>query len=112
MSITTQLTRVQDVAYRVASKTENPLNGITPDFSAFGVEFDSLWKKLIAGVWGLAIIVIVGYLAMSFMTMVTASGNDPRKVKDSRAGVMNASMALAGAIALPIIVGAIIFVVG
>jgi hypothetical protein len=94
-----------------AQKIDNPMDGILPDFSAFGVEFDALWKKLIAGIWGLAMIIVIGFLATSFVAMLAATGNDPLKVKNSKAAVMNSLLALAGLAALPVIVGGVLWIV-
>ena len=38
---------------------DNPLDGILPDFSIFGAEFTELWQKLLAGLWGIAILLAV-----------------------------------------------------
>jgi|SRR2546430_14428975 len=36
----------------------NPFDGVTPDFSVFGVEFTAAWEKLLAGLWGLAFVLV------------------------------------------------------
>ena len=38
---------------------DNPLNGLLPNFTIFGVEFTQLWQKLITGAWAIAIILCV-----------------------------------------------------
>ncbi|WP_223695361.1 hypothetical protein [Leifsonia poae] len=52
---------------------DNPLNGVLPDFSVFGVQFDALWKKLIAGIWGICIIISIAFLAIGLTGMAGSS---------------------------------------
>ena len=52
---------------------QNPLDGILPDFSIFGAEFTQLWQKLLAGLWGLGIILAVVFLIISIVKMASAS---------------------------------------
>ena len=40
----------------ILAEIENPMDGILPDFGAFGMEFTELWQKLLAGLWGISII--------------------------------------------------------
>ncbi|MEV7043737.1 hypothetical protein [Amycolatopsis sp. NPDC051061] len=39
------------------AQSPNPFDGVVPNFDVFGVEFNSAWKKLLGGVWGLAFVV-------------------------------------------------------
>ncbi|HZC72728.1 MAG TPA: hypothetical protein VE442_18665 [Jatrophihabitans sp.] len=39
-----------------AAASKNPFDGVVPNFSIFGADFNAWWKKLLAGVWGLAIV--------------------------------------------------------
>ena len=41
---------------------KNPLDHIAPDFTIFGAQFTTIWQKLAAGLWGLGILIAVGYL--------------------------------------------------
>ena len=56
---------------------DNPLDGILPDFSIFGVEFTALWQKILAGLWGLAIVaaVIIMIIGIGNITVATTGGN-------------------------------------
>lgn len=42
-------------AHGVSAKG-NPFDGVAPNFAIFGADFNSWWKKLLAGVWGLSIV--------------------------------------------------------
>jgi hypothetical protein len=35
---------------------QDPFDGVVPNFAIFGADFNSWWKKLLAGVWGLSIV--------------------------------------------------------
>lgn len=39
------------------SPSNDPFKGVVPDFSVFGADFTTWWQKLLAGFWGLAIVV-------------------------------------------------------
>ncbi|WP_410604754.1 hypothetical protein [Amycolatopsis sp. lyj-90] len=40
----------------ILAQSPNPFDGVVPNFDVFGVEFNSTWKKLLGGVWGLAFV--------------------------------------------------------
>ena len=35
---------------------ENPIDGVVPDFSVFGNEFNSWWERVFAAIWAICII--------------------------------------------------------
>ena len=45
-----------DAATLILAKGTNPWDGITPDFSVFGVEFTKAWQKILGGAWGLVFV--------------------------------------------------------
>ena len=92
---------------------DNPLDGILPDFSIFGVEFTQLWQKILAGLWGLAIIaaVIIVIIGIGNMAVATTGGN-PSAYKDARTQAMWAGISLGLLAALAVIVGAILALFG
>ncbi|GAA0990003.1 hypothetical protein [Subtercola frigoramans] len=92
---------------------DNPLNGILPDFSIFGVQFTELWQKLVAGIWAIAIVIAVIYLIMGVGSMASASGvnANPMAHAEGRKKATNAAIALGILAALAVIVGAILAVV-
>ena len=93
-----------------ASKIPNPLDHILPNFTIFGAQFTDLWQKLIAGLWGLAIIVAVVYLILGVGSMAAASGvnANPMAHAEGRRKAIGAAIALAILAALAVIVGAIL----
>ncbi|QSE87943.1 hypothetical protein JWS13_04335 (plasmid) [Rhodococcus pseudokoreensis] len=36
---------------------ENPFDGVTPDFSIFGLQFTQAWQKVLGGFWGIGFVV-------------------------------------------------------
>ena len=92
---------------------ENPLNGILPDFTIFGAEFTALWQKLVAGVWGIGIILAIVFLIIGIIKMASASsGGNPNEYKTARNQAMWAGISLGILAALAVIVGAILAVFG
>ena len=92
---------------------DNPLNGILPDFSIFGVQFTELWQKLIAGIWALCIIVAIIALGWSLGSMAAATaGSNPADYKLGRTRAIWAGISLGALAAFGVIVGAILAVFG
>jgi hypothetical protein len=97
----------------IAAAVPNPLDHILPNFTIFGTEFTQLWQKLIAGLWGLAIIVAVVYLILGVGSMAAASGvsANPMAHAEGRRKAIGAAIAIAVLAALGVIVGAILNIV-
>jgi uncharacterized membrane protein len=92
---------------------DNPLNGILPNFSVFGVQFTQLWQKLVGGMWALAIVAAVVYLIIGISSMATATaGSNPMEYKVGRTKAVWSAIALAALAALAVIVGGILSIVG
>lgn len=92
---------------------DNPLDGILPDFSIFGVEFTQLWQKILGGLWALAIIAAIIFVIIGVGNMAVAtSGSNPGAYKDARTQAMWAGISLGVLAALAVIVGAILSVFG
>jgi len=89
----------------------NPLDHVLPDFAIFGAQFTLLWQKLLAGAWGLALVVAVVYLIAGIVEMgkATQTGNgQAHAIGRAKAGWAAAS--LGGLAALSVIVGAILWI--
>jgi hypothetical protein len=92
---------------------DNPLNGILPDFTIFGVQFTQLWQKLVAGAWGIAIVAAIVFLIIGLASMATATaGSNPMEYKVGRTKAVWAGISLGLLAALGILVGAILSVFG
>lgn len=92
---------------------DNPLNGILPNFTIFGIQFTQLWQKLLAGAWGLAIVFAIVYLVFAIASMATATaGSNPMEYKTGRTKAVWAGISLGLLAALGVIVGGILAVFG
>jgi hypothetical protein len=94
-------------------RVKNPLDGVVPDMGILGSAFGQTWTRVAGAVWALLIAAAVLYLAAAFLSMAQAKrvGNS-HILSDATGDVRVRAVALAGLIGLPIIVGAIISVVG
>ena len=89
----------------------NPLDGIVPDFTAFGTKFDALWKKLLGGAWAIALVFAIFYLMRGIVGIAQhKGGNHPSQVAESRSEAVRGGVAVGGLAALAAIVGAILFI--
>ncbi len=52
--------------------SNNPFDGVAPDFSIFGAKFTAWWQKALAGVWGLALVYCGFKLIHAFVSMQSA----------------------------------------
>jgi hypothetical protein len=89
----------------------NPLDGVVPDFTIFGAEFNAWWKKLLGGLWALSILVSVAFLMLGLTQMGKATTQ--QNAQEHAIGRTKATMAgitLACLAGLAVIVGAILSV--
>lgn len=91
-------------ASSVVAAIPNPLDNIIPNFTIFGAEYTAIWQKLAAGMWGLGILVAVGYLGHGILGIAQNRGGHPGSLRESKKEAMNAGIALGGLIALAAIV--------
>jgi hypothetical protein len=87
---------------------DNPLDDIFPNFTIFGAEFTRIWQKIAAGLWGLGILIAVGFLGHGILGIAQNRGGHPGSLKESKKDAQNAGIALGGLIALAPIVGVFI----
>jgi hypothetical protein len=86
----------------------NPLDGILPDYTIFGVHFTELWQKILGGIWGIAIIFVVVALITGIVKVAQNGESNPQAVAEGKKQVLWSSVSLGGLVALAVIVGAII----
>lgn len=116
MLVTTALTTVThlaDTSTHYVAAIDNPITGLVPDFTVFGAEFDTWWKKLFAGLWAFALIVAIGWLIFAILEMRRATGNHvPGQVDDAKNKLAWSAGSVGGLAAFGVIVGAIFAVFG
>lgn len=92
---------------------KNPLDGVSPDMSVLGDAFNSVWVRVAGAIWGLMLAGAAVYLGASFLNLAQAKRmSNSHMMTDAAGDVRLRAAALAGLVALPLIVGAIITVVG
>lgn len=98
---------------RLLPAIDNPLDGILPNFSIFGVAFTELWQKLIAGAWAIGIILCIVFFIMALTQMAAASsGGNPNDYKVARTQAMWSGVSMGFLAALAVIVGGVLAVFG
>ena len=88
----------------------NPIDGLTPNFDAFGGGVKAKALLILAGVWGLAILVAIGYLIRGLLAMGRTRDNNPMAHRQATGEAKAAAYSLAGLFALVAIVGAIAWI--
>ncbi|WP_241976123.1 pilin [Cryobacterium algoricola] len=102
-----------EILSQIVHTIDNPLNGILPNFTIFGAEFTQLWQKLLAGIWGIGIILAVAFLIIGVTRMASASsGGNPNEYKTARNQSLWAGISMGVLASLAVIVGAILTVFG
>ncbi|MBN1172912.1 MAG: hypothetical protein JXA67_12120 [Micromonosporaceae bacterium] len=92
---------------------KNPLDGVTPDLSVLGEAFGNVWVRVASAIWALMLAGAAIYLGAAFLNLAQAKRmNNSHMMSDAAGDVRLRAAALAGLVALPLIVGAIITVVG
>lgn len=92
---------------------DNPLDGVLPNFTIFGAEFTQLWQKLLAGLWGIGIVLAVVFLILGIINMGKgSSGGNPQEYKQARQQALWAAISLGGLAALAVIVSAVLAIFG
>lgn len=101
------------ITARIATAIDNPLNGVVPDFTIFGAEFTQLWQKLLAGLWGLALVLCVAFLILGLIKMGAAStSQNPNAHSAASKQAAMAGIGLGIVAAVAVIVGAILAIFG
>lgn len=92
---------------------KNPLDGVTPDMGVLGTAFAQTWVRVAAAIWGLLIAAATLYLASAFLAMAQAKKTGhTHMMSEATSDVKIRAAALAGLVGLPVIIGAIITVIG
>lgn len=93
----------------VYAAIENPIDGITPNFSIFGTQFTEWWQKLFAAAWAIGLLVAIFFLLQGVVTMANA-GDNPHDYAQGRGRAIKAVIGLVLVAAFAILVGAILSV--
>jgi hypothetical protein len=96
----------------LAAPPKNPLDGVSPDMSVLGKAFEQKWVQVAGAIWGLMIAVAALYLGAGMLSLTNAKkANNSYMMTDALGDVKLRGLALAGLVALPLLVSAIITLV-
>ena len=90
----------------------NPIDGVNPDPSVFGIEFESTLQMVLAGVWGVALVLCVIWMAIGGAKwgMAKKQGRADDLTEGAEA-FKSSSVAFGVTAALGLVVGAILALV-
>jgi hypothetical protein len=94
-------------------KVKNPMDGITPDMSVLGTAFGSVWARIAGAIWALLLGAATLYFGAGWLTLAQAKkmGNS-HMMADATGDLRLRAVAVGGLVALPLLMGAIIAVIG
>lgn len=91
------------------SSVLNPFNGITPDFTVFGIPFTAAWQKVLGGVWGIAFVIVAfGAIRAVVELQAAKKGGYQSSVLEHTESAKRSGLALLALAALGIIFGAVV----
>jgi len=95
------------------SAMTSPFGGMAPDFTVFGAEFDSWWKKLFVGLWALCLIAAGVAFLVSLVKLHKATNNNiPGQADEAKSHAIWAGGALGCLAGFAVITGAIFMLAG
>ena len=104
---------LQSAADVVVAAPTNPFDGVVPDFTVFGTEFNQAWKKILGGLWALAFAAIAVYLVGATVKFASAKKQGyEHGITESARDLKNGGIAAGVCAGLPIIFGAILTLIG
>lgn len=80
----------------------NPFDGILPDFTIFGAEFTELWQKILAGIWGIALVAAAIFLIVAIVRIL-GSADNPQQRSESVKSLIWSGIALAALLSIAVI---------
>ena len=81
----------------------NPFDGVSPDFGLWGGAFTETWQRLLAGLWGAAL-VVTAFLAIRALVMMSNTKDDnPAQYQQSKTSAVRTAAAIVGLLLLGVI---------
>ncbi|SDP97844.1 hypothetical protein [Lentzea jiangxiensis] len=104
---------IDDPELTIAGQKEpsapNPFDGVQPDLSVWGGAFESAWQTLLAGVWGLAFLVVAFGAVRAVVELQRAKkGGYSADVHEHTESVKKSAFALIALAGLGVLFGAVI----
>lgn len=90
---------------------DNPLDGVTPSISVFGVKFEGAVQLVLGGLWALALILLAGAFLWNLMKWgVARNRGHSDDIEEGAAGVKKTGIAFGATAGASVILGAILFI--
>ena len=90
----------------------NPFDGVSPDFGLWGGAFTETWQRLLAGVWGVAVVVTAFLAIKAIVTMANAKDDNPAQYQQSKTSALRTGAAVIGLLLLGVIYTGIFVLTG
>ncbi|HWS36854.1 MAG TPA: hypothetical protein VN408_29450 [Actinoplanes sp.] len=104
---------LQTTADVLAAAPTNPFDGVVPNFTVFGTEFNTAWKKVLGALWALAFAAIAVYCVSATVKFASAKKQGyEHGISESARDLKNGGIAAGLCAGLPIIFSAILSVIG
>lgn len=81
----------------------NPFDGVSPDFGLFGGAFTQTWQRLLAGVWGAALVVTAFLAIKALVSMSNSKDDNPAQYQQSKTSAVRTAAAIVGLLLLGVI---------
>ncbi|YCK79811.1 hypothetical protein M1D89_01925 (plasmid) [Arthrobacter sp. D3-18] len=88
---------------------DNPLDGVTPSISVFGVKFEGAVQLILGGLWALALLILAGYFIWNLMKWgIAKNRSHSDDIEEGAAGAKKTGMAFGAAAGASVILGGIL----
>lgn len=81
----------------------NPFEGVSPDFGLFGGAFTQTWQRLLAGVWGAALVVTAFLAIRALVTVSNTKDDNPAQYQQAKTSAGRTAAAIVGLLLLGVI---------
>lgn len=95
----------------VRTAIDNPLDGVTPSISVFGVKFEGAVQLILGGLWAVVLILLTGAFLWNLMKWgVARNRGHSDDIEEGAAGAKKTGIAFACAAGASVIIGALLFI--
>lgn len=93
----------------IATAVDNPLDGVTPSLSVFGVQFEGATQLILGGLWALVVVLVAGAFLMNLGKWgVARQRGHSDDIADGAEGAKRSGVALAAVAGASVIIGGIL----
>lgn len=101
------------VSPRSVLASDNPFDGVHPNFSIFGAHFTHMWQVLLGGVWAVALIICAVKLIIAGLSMHNSRNRmNPVGVGEATKDLQMWGLSTGVIVAAPVVFGAMLLIFG